>query len=176
MISNNLHFLDIPDLDEDAFKPRSGRLGRGSMRLYGGGKGGGSAPAPDPQIGASAMANVELGKDWLSFAKEQFADGNERQAATDALNTKVINQQLATQDQANTWAQQDRERTLNTFQPVEDAFVKTAQEYDTPEKQADMITTVGRGPQVASRIRFSSMGVRILSSTTTPSGAPCEVK
>jgi hypothetical protein len=131
-----------------------------------GGKGGGSAPAADPQIGASAMANVELGKDWLSFAKEQFADGNVRQAATDALNTKVINQQIATQDQANTWGQQDRARTVNTFQPVEDAFVKTATEYDTPEKQAaaaaaakaDVTSSAGMQQQTQQR-QMASMGI-----------------
>lgn len=166
MISNSLHFLDIPDLDEDAFQPRSGRFGRGSMRLYGGGKGGGSAPAPDPAIGAAAMENVKLGKDWLDFAKDQFEQGNERQAVTDALNTKVINQQLDTQDQANTWAQQDRARTLNTFQPVEDAFVKTAQEYDTPEKQAeaaatanaDVLAAAGAAKATGAR-QMASMGV-----------------
>lgn len=103
-----------------------------------GGKGGGSpAPAPDENIGRAAMANVELGKDWLSFAKEQFAEGNERQAVTDALNTKVINQQLQSQDEANTWGREDRARTKSVFQPVEDSFVKTAQEYDTPAKQAE---------------------------------------
>lgn len=99
--------------------------------------GGGSAPAPDPNIGVAAMANVELGKDWLTFAKEQFAEGNVRQEATDALNTKVINQQLDTQDQANTWGQEDRARTKGVFQPIEDQFVKTASEFDTPEKQAE---------------------------------------
>lgn len=140
MIANSLHHLGIPDLDEDAFQPRSGRLGRGSMRLYGG-KNGGSAPAPDPAIGQAAQANVQLGQDWLSFAKDQFTEGNKRQEVTDALNTKVINQQLDTQDQANTWAQQDRARTVNTFQPLEDEFVKTAQEYDTPEKQAEAAAT-----------------------------------
>ncbi|CAB4134786.1 hypothetical protein UFOVP275_15 [uncultured Caudovirales phage] len=105
---------------------------------FGGGKGGGgSAPTPDPAIGAAAQANVELGKNWLDFAKTQFAEGNVRQAATDALNTKVINQQLNTQDQANTWAQQDRKRTLDVFQPIENQFVDTAKNYDTPEKQAE---------------------------------------
>lgn len=132
-----------------------------------GGKGGSApAPAPDPAIGQAAQANVELGKEWLSFAKEQFADGNVRQAATDALNTKVINQQLSTQDQANTWAQQDRERTLKTFQPVEDAFVKTAQEYDTPEKQAaaaaaakaDVVANANLQQQASAR-QMASMGV-----------------
>ena len=102
-----------------------------------GGKGGGSAPAPDPNIGEAAKANVELGKDWLAFAKEQFAEGNKRQATTDELNTKVINQQLATQDQANTWGQEDRARTKEVFQPVENEFIETAKNYATPEKQAE---------------------------------------
>lgn len=158
MISNNLHHLGIPDLDEDAFQPRSGRMGRGSMRLYGG-KGGGSAPAPDPAIGAAAQANVALGQNWLDFAKEQFADGNKRQEVTDALNTKVINQQLDTQDQANTWAQQDRERTLNTFQPIEDSFVKTAQEFDTPEKQAEAAATA-KADVLAASDQAKATGIR----------------
>ncbi|MGL4297332.1 MAG: hypothetical protein ACRCTG_16610 [Aestuariivirga sp.] len=158
---NDLLSLGIPELDDAAFQPR-GR--RGGMCLYG--KGGGSAPAPDPAIGQSAMANVELGKDWLNFAKEQFAEGNVRQAATDELNTKVINQQLKSQDEANIWAKEDRARTLNTFQPVEDAFVKTAQEYDTPEKQAaaaaaakaDVLSSATTQQQASAR-QMASMGI-----------------
>lgn len=152
---NNLHLLGIPDHDEEAFQPRGRNSG---MRLYGG-KGGGSAPAPDPAIGQAAQANVELGKDWLAFAKDQFAQGNERQAVTDELNTKVINQQLETQDRANTWAQQDRARTLNTFQPVEDAFVKTAQEYDTPEKQAEAAATA-KADVIAASDQAKATGIR----------------
>lgn len=102
-----------------------------------GGKGGSPAPAPDPSIGIAARENVELGKDWLKFAEKQFAEGNKRQAATDELNTKVISQQLQAQDEANAWAREDRTRTKEVFQPVEDAFIKTAQEFDTPEKQAE---------------------------------------
>ncbi len=158
---NDLLSLGIPELDDAAFQPR-GR--RGGMCFYG--KGGGKAPAPDPAIGAAAMENVELGKDWLTFAKDQFAAGNERQADTDALNTKVINQQLATQDQANTWAQEDRGRTKTVFQPVEDAFVKTAQEYDTPEKQAaaaaaakaDVVSSAAAQQQASAR-QMASMGI-----------------
>lgn len=157
------HLLDIPDLDERAFQPRGRNSG---MRLYGGKGGGGPAPTPDPAIGQAALANVELGKDWLGFARDQFDQGNIRQAATDALNTKVINQQLNTQDQANTWAQQDRARTLNTFQPVEDAFVKTAQEFDTPAKQAEAAAAAKADvmgsaavQQQASQRNMASMGI-----------------
>ena len=131
-----------------------------------GGKGGGSAPAPDPAIGAAARENVELGRDWLAFAKEQFAVGNERQNATDELNTKVINQQLQSQDEANTWAREDRTRTKDVFQPVENQFVKTAQEYDSPEKQAaaaaqakaDVAANAGVQQQANQR-QMASMGI-----------------
>ncbi|MGL4271486.1 MAG: hypothetical protein ACRCTO_04275, partial [Pseudomonas paracarnis] len=153
---NNLHLLGIPDHDEEAFQPRGRNSG---MRFYGGKGGGGSAPAPDPAIGQAALKNVELGKNWLDFAKEQFAQGNERQAVTDDLNTKVINQQIDSQDRANTWAKQDRERTLNTFQPVEDAFVKTAQEFDTPQKQAEEAATA-KADVIAASEQAKATGAR----------------
>jgi Chaperone of endosialidase len=164
-MSNSLHLMEMHELDEDAFKPRSGRYGRGQMRFYGKG-GGGSAPTPDPAIGQAAQANVALGEHWLEFAKQQFADGNKRQETTDALNTKVINQQLATQDQASTWAQQDRKRTLDVFQPIENQFVDTAKNFDTPEKQeeaaatakADVLSSAGTQQQSNQR-QMAAMGV-----------------
>lgn len=155
--------LGIPDLDEEAFQPRGRNSG---MRLYGGKGGGGAAPTPDPAIGQAAIDNVALGKDWLTFAKEQFADGNVRQAATDALNTKVINQQLQSQDEANTWGREDRTRTKEVFQPIEDSFVKTANEFDTPEKQAaaaaaakaDVVSSASTAQQSQAR-NMASMGI-----------------
>lgn len=132
------------------------------------GKGGGSAPAPQPDenIGRAALANVELGKEWLKFAQDQFEQGNKRQDVTDALNTKVINQQLTTQDQANKWAQEDRARTKNTFQPIEDQFIQTAQNYDSPEKQAEAAAAAKADvlandavQQQASQRNMASMGI-----------------
>lgn len=101
-----------------------------------GGKGGGDAPAPDPNVGVAALKNAELGQNWLDFAKQQFDVGNVRQADMDALTKRVTEQQLATQDQTNQWAQEDRARYKGTFQPLQDEFIKTANEYDTPEKEA----------------------------------------
>lgn len=156
--------LDIPELDEEAFQPR-GRYG--GMRLFGGkGGGGGSAPAPDPRIGEAAVANVELGKNWLDFTREQFAEGNKRQAVTDSLNTKVINQQLQSQEEANQWAREDRGRTKSVFQPLEDAFVKTAQKYDSPAKQAEAaaaakadVTSQAAVQDQANQRQMAAMGV-----------------
>ena len=126
--------VGIPELDENAFQPRGRYSG---MCFYGKGGGGSSAPEPDPAIGRAAEANVELGKQWLSFTREQFAEGNKRQAATDELNTKVIEQQLDTQKQANQWAQEDRARTKSVFQPIEDEYIDTAKNYAGEGRQEE---------------------------------------
>lgn len=67
------------------------------------------APSPDPAIGQAAANNVELGKEWLNFSKDQFAKGEIRQDVYDDLIGKVVNSQIGAQDQANAWAQQDRD-------------------------------------------------------------------
>jgi hypothetical protein len=54
------------------------------------------------------MLQGQLGKDWLDFSKQQFATGQDRQVAEDALVKKVIDSQMASQDKANLWADQDR--------------------------------------------------------------------
>lgn len=105
---------------------------------FGGKGGGGGSPAPDPNIGVAALKNAQLGEDWLTFAKEQFKVGNIRQDEMDALTKQVINQQLDTQDQTNAWAQEDRARTKDVFQPLQDEFIETAKNYDSPERQAQL--------------------------------------
>jgi Chaperone of endosialidase len=162
--TRQLLICGIPELHEEGFL-KKGR--KHCSALFKKGGGGGQAPAPDPAIGAAAMENVQLGKDWLSFAKEQFNQGNERQVTTDALNTRVINQQLDTQDEATRIAREDRDRTKRVFQPVENGFITTAQEFDTPAKQAeaaaaakaDVLANTTIQQQGAQR-QMASMGVR----------------
>lgn len=73
-----------------------------------GGKGGGGGSAADPQIGQAALMQAQTGDNWLKFAQDQFNVGNTRQDVTDALSNQVVKQQIASQDQANAWAQEDR--------------------------------------------------------------------
>ena len=113
-IVRSLLILGIPELDEGAFQTLGRRSG---MRLYG--KGGGSAPAPDPLIGQAAMENAQLGKEWLSFAKEQFAVGNERQEITDSLSGRVIEQQLESQDKAAKRSDQQWSDYNAMYRPIE---------------------------------------------------------
>jgi len=88
------------------------------------------APKPDPKIAKALQAQVNLGNDYLSFAKEQFAVSQERQKSIDALTTEISTYFLDI-------AKEDRARYDTTFKPLEDQFVKTAQEFDSPERQAE---------------------------------------
>jgi hypothetical protein len=136
--------LGIPELPLEAFRPVGGR-----MRLYK--KGGGSAPAPDPQVGQAALEEMQLGRDWLAFAQDQFAQGNIRQNDLDALTKAVTEQQMRTQDESNAWAREDRQRYKDVFQPLQDEYIKTAKEWDTPEKQAAMAAEAVADQQQSSR-------------------------
>ncbi|MND20847.1 hypothetical protein D3C76_48150 [compost metagenome] len=103
-----------------------------------GGKGGGKAPAPDPQIGKAALLQAETGQDWLDFARDQFQIGNVRQQDIDALSKRVTEQQLATQDQANQWAKEDRTRYTDVYRPLEDQYIEQAKTWDSADRQAQV--------------------------------------
>jgi hypothetical protein len=72
----------------------------------------GAAPAPDPMIGQAAAQNVQLGRESLDFAKQQYAAGQVRQDAYDKMISNVVGSQLDAQDKSNAWAQQDRDLGL----------------------------------------------------------------
>lgn len=118
-------------------------------------KGGGSAPAPDPNIGIAAVKQAELGEDWLEFAKEQFGVANQRQDKLDEMTKRVTDQQLAAQDKAVKWGDEDRAtgqkflgkysdfgdsqlaRYKSTFQPIEDKIASDAANWDSEERMTE---------------------------------------
>jgi hypothetical protein len=100
-------------------------------------KSGGSAPAPDPNIGVAAVKQAETGQQWLNFAKDAYSTSLERQAKLDDLTTQVTQQQLGlATDQAN-WARSDRTRYENTFQPIENDYIAKATNYGSDAQQAE---------------------------------------
>lgn len=131
-----------------------------------GGKGGSSAPSPDPAIGQAALMQAQLGKQWMSFAKEQFAVANKRQAAQDLIANQVTQQQLAASKQSQKWATEDRKRYTDVFQPLQDEFIETANNWDSKERQesvaaeakADVINSATQQRQATQR-NMASMGV-----------------
>lgn len=128
--------------------------------------GGGSAPAPDPQIGQAALQNAKTGEDWLSFAKDTYATSMERQKPIDALSQSIAQNQLDASKEQQQWAEQAHDRYVSKFEPMQDQFVQQAQNWDTPEKEAaaaatakaDVATNAAQ-QEGANNRQMSAMGV-----------------
>ncbi len=128
--------------------------------------GGGSAPAPDPQIGQAALMNAKTGEDWLDFAKNTYATSMERQKPIDALSQQIAQNQLDASKEQEQWAEQAHDRYVNQFEPLQDKFVQQAQNWDTPEKEAEAaakakadVATNAAQQQAANNRQMSAMGV-----------------
>lgn len=158
--------LSRRELREQRIDRNLAAISVGRNVCFGGKGGGGSAPAADPNIGAAAMKNAQVGEDWLKFAREQFATGNVRQDAMDDLTKKVINSQLDTQEQQSQWAIDDRNRWEDKFLPLQDEFINTAKNYDSQSNQesaaAEARADVERSAatqQMMGQRQMASMGV-----------------
>jgi len=118
---------DTPDLPLLAFRKLGGKL----VTLEGKG-GGGSAPAPDPLIGQSALANAKVAQQALDWYKQTYeSDLKPRQAATDALTSRVVNDQLDTSTINKQRGTAQWDRFVSVFQPVEDQTVADSTNIDS---------------------------------------------
>ena len=111
------------------------------------GKGGGSAPSPDPQIGAAALKQAALGEQWLGFAKDSFKTSTARQVELDKLTKRVTEQQLGIGDMSLANAKKDRARYEKEGWGAQDAFAKEALSYSSPERQAQAAAEARTGVQ-----------------------------
>lgn len=124
------------------------------------------APEADPNIGKAALENAELGKEWLSFAREQFDIANERQAELDELTKRIGQQQVEMSDRQMQWSAEDRQRYRDQFQPLEERFVEEASTWDSQERQAERAAEAkadvlqnAAAQRAASQRQAASMGV-----------------
>ena len=93
---------------------------------------GGSAPAPDPLIGQAAAANAKVAADALDWYKQTYeSDLKPRQAATDALTARVVNDQLDTSAITKQRGTEQWDRFVSVFQPNEDRTVADATNIDS---------------------------------------------
>lgn len=169
----DLDFWSLPEdelqlgFDHDAKFDRKLRVKiMGNHICYGGKGGGSSAPAPDPNIGRAAMKQAETGQQWLDFAKEQFAVGNERQAEIDALTKEVTTAQLEGMRSSNERADQQWQRYLDVFQPAQDEFIEEARNWASPERQAELaaearadVMAGAQGARQQTQRQMASMGI-----------------
>jgi hypothetical protein len=129
-------------------------------------KKGSKAPKPDPNIGKAAIENAELGREWLSFAREQFDIANDRQAELDKLTKLIGQQQIETSDRQMRWSEEDRRRYKDLFQPLEERFVEEASTWDSQDRQAQRAAEAkadvlqnAAAQRAASQRQAASMGV-----------------
>lgn len=130
------------------------------------GKGGGDAPDADPQVGQAALMQAKTGEDWLSFAKDQFAESTKRQDKLDKLTNEVTTQQLDDMRKASARSDDQWERYNTLFKPIEDRMVSDAANYDSPEAQAkaaaeakaDVMSNASQAQQQNQR-QMASMGI-----------------
>lgn len=76
---------------------------------------GGDAPEPDPRIGEAALRTAEIGEDYLDFMRGQARITNE-------------------------WADEDRARYKEVFEPLQGRFIAESMEYDTPLRRTQEAT------------------------------------
>lgn len=127
---------------------------------------GGSSPKPDPAIGQAALLEAQTGKEYLNFAKEQFAVANARQEKQDAIANEVTQDQLSASRQSRQWATEDRNRYQSTFVPLQNEFIDTAKGWDSKQRQdklaseakADVLNNAAQQRQSSQR-QMAALGV-----------------
>ena len=99
------------------------------------------APSADPRIGEAAMLSAQTGQDYLSFMRDQ---------------AKITNQ----------WADEDRSRYKDTFEPLEDQYIRDAEAHDSQERMGQRVSTarvdaqlMGQQAQDAAQRQQAAMGV-----------------
>lgn len=90
---------------------------------------------PDPAIGQAALMNARLGEQQLEFAERAYTEGRERQKPLDEMSLRIQQSALDTQEQATRWAREDRSRWEENFLPMQDRFIREAQDFDSRGRQ-----------------------------------------
>lgn len=127
---------------DNAFQPMGGKHNpfMKSMKLWGGGKGGG-APDPNPGMVASAEAaktvaasNEKIASDSLAFYRQQYEE-------LKPMFEQITASQLETDAATRKQAQEYYDDYKNTYRPVEQKMVKDALDYNTDAKREQLATT-----------------------------------
>ena len=96
---------------------------------------GSSAPAPDPSIGQAQTSLAQNAADTLAFNKQIYADNQPYLQSANDLALKNAQSQLDLSNQQAAIAQDTNNYNINTFRPLEQQIVNTAENYDTPGRE-----------------------------------------
>lgn len=96
---------------------------------------GGDTHVDNSGVNAAALAQAELSKEQLAWAKQIYAEQAPDRAAAAARAKAVSDAQLASMQQNDAIAKDYNDYAKGTFRPLEQKMVADAQAYDTPERQ-----------------------------------------
>jgi hypothetical protein len=97
---------------------------------------GGKGDAPEaPDYGPLAAASEASAKYSFEIAKEQLAWAKQTYADNKAVGDQVIDFALGQMDKQSAWADADRQRYEDIYQPLEEQAAVRAQDYATAERQ-----------------------------------------
>ncbi len=91
-------------------------------------------PAP-PDLGPMSEASEEVARIQQQTAREQLEWAREQDTRNQDLLNQVLDIQMPAMREQFEQAQSDRQRYETLFRPMEDAFQKEAENYDTPERR-----------------------------------------
>lgn len=109
------------------------------MPMANGGKGGGSAPDPDPNIGVAALRNAEISKEALDWYKDIYAKDAPYRDELRSISSEMAKSQVDASRQNQAYADDYYGYMKNTFRPVERGIVQEADRYNVEaerERQA----------------------------------------
>lgn len=102
------------------------------VRLMGGGS---SAPAPDPNIGTAALQEAQLGQDYLSWAKQAYAQQQPALDQAQSLANQLSQAELTATNQQNTQAASLWQRYNDVYAPLQDQYASDVQNYASQANQ-----------------------------------------
>lgn len=92
-------------------------------------------PPPPPDLGPAAEATEEVARIQQQTAREQLEWARQQDTMNRDILNQVLDVQLPAMREQFEQAQSDRERYETMFRPMEDEFVREAQEFDTQERR-----------------------------------------
>jgi hypothetical protein len=96
-----------------------------------------SDPPPPPDLSGMAESSEEIARISQETAMAQLDWAREQDAMNRETLNRVLDTQLPVMEEQAGYAREDRERYQTLFQPLEDQFVREAQEFDSPEKKRE---------------------------------------
>jgi hypothetical protein len=97
--------------------------------------GGKSEKAESPDYSELASASKESAQYSYQMAKEQLDWAKEVYAENKGVGDQIIDFALGQMEKQSAWADADRQRYEDIYQPLEDQYAQAAQDYNTPERQ-----------------------------------------